>query len=129
MLKKIITYTNYDGEKKTKEAYFNLNKIEVVKMNVEASGGMKKLLEKIVAEDDIQKMWNYFEKVVDMSYGEKSLDGDRFIKDAELTKAFKETEAYVELMMELLGDAKKAAEFMNAVLPQVDNVPSENANA
>lgn len=119
MIKKTITYTDYDGNQRKKEAYFNLSKVEVVEMEMTLPGGMKSYFEKIIAEKDSKRMWDIFTDVIRKSYGEKSIDGDRFIKSPELAEAFMQTEAYSELMIELLTNAEVAADFMNGIISSV----------
>lgn len=118
MLKKTIKYTDYNGEERTEDFYFNLTKAELTELELRQSGGLKALLEKIIAERDQDKLVTLFKKIILMAYGEKSLDGRRFIKSEELTKAFTETEAYSELFMELVTDSKAAANFVNGIIPE-----------
>ena len=61
--------------------------------------------------------------ILKASYGVKSDDGKRLIKrNGELFEEFKETEAYNILYMELLGnEGKNAAEFIQKIIPDVDN--------
>lgn len=118
MLKKNIKYVDYDGNERTEDFYFNLNKAEVIELQLGTVGGLTKTLEKIVQEKDISRIIEYFKTIILKAYGEKSADGRRFIKSQELRDAFEQTEAYSELFMELARDAKMAAEFINAVLPK-----------
>lgn len=120
MLKKTITYTDYDGAERTEDFYFNLSRAEVVEMEaMDGDGGaMSSLLSKIVQEKDVRKIMENFKKIIEKSYGEKSPDGKRFIKSPEMSKAFMESEAYSELMMELIGNADAAAAFANGILPK-----------
>jgi hypothetical protein len=118
MLKKTITYTDYDGVERTEDFYFNLNKAEILELELRQEGGIEKLVNKIVAERNNQMIVDLFKDIVLTAYGEKSLDGKRFIKSKELSLAFSQTEAYVEIFMELALDAQKAAEFVNAIVPQ-----------
>lgn len=122
MLKKTITYTDYDGNERTEDFYFNLSKAEISEMELSINGGLTKLIEKIVQENDQAKIVEYFKDLILRSYGEKSLDGKRFIKSKELSEAFSQTEAYSELFMELATDADAAAAFVNAITPNVDKV-------
>ena len=71
-----------------------------------------------------------FEQLIKMSYGEKSPDGKRFIKSEELTEAFCQTEAYTELLLELMGDdsATAVAEFIKGVMP-LDGIPDSEIDA
>ena len=127
MLKKTITYTDYDGNQRTEDLYFNLSRAEVVEMEMSTTGGMQKLLERIVAEQDSRKITEIFKELILKAYGEKSPDGKRFIKSRELSEAFSQTEAYTELFMELFSDAEKAAAFFTGILPPVP--PEELAKA
>lgn len=117
MLKKTITYTDYNGNERTENFYFGLNKAEIMDLELGVTGGMRQLLQLIISKQDIPKIIDTFKKLIRMSYGEKSPDGRRFIKSQELTDAFVQTEAYSELYMEMLGDADKAADFINGIMP------------
>lgn len=118
MLKKNIKYVDYDGNERTEDFYFNLNKAEVIELQLGTVGGLTKTLEKIVQEKDASRIIEYFKTLILKAYGEKSADGRRFIKSQELRDAFEQTEAYSELFIELASDAKMAAEFINGVLPK-----------
>lgn len=118
MLKKNIKYVDYDGNDRAEDFYFNLNKAEVIELQLGTVGGLTKTLEKIVQEKDTSRIIEYFKTIILRAYGEKSADGRRFIKSQELRDAFEQTEAYSELFMELASDAKMAAEFINGVLPK-----------
>lgn len=120
MLKKTITYTDYDGNERTEDFYFNLNKAELLEMELGIKGGMQNFLQKIIDTKDVPELAALFKKIILMSYGEKDADGRKFIKSKELTDAFTQTEAYSELYMELCTDSDKAAAFMNAIIPKMD---------
>ena len=124
MIKKTITYTDYDGNRRTEDFYFNLSKAEIAEMELSQNGGYTKFAEKLIAEQDTKRVVELFKELVLNSYGEKSLDGKRFVKNQELRDAFAQTEAYVELFMELVGDAKAAADFVNGIIPQSAAAPA-----
>lgn len=130
MIKKTIKYTDYNGVERTEDYYFNLNKAEVVEMEVSVEGGYSNLINRITKSDDIREIVNVLKTIILKSYGKKSIDGKRFIKVDDngkpLYRQFEDTEAFVELYMELAGDANKAAEFVNAVIPDVPTKPVEN---
>lgn len=115
MIKKTITYKTYDGEEVTNDFYFNLNKAELLEWECSYSGGLSKTIEKMSAERDSTKLVPVVKDLVLKAYGEKSLDGKRFIKTPEITAAFTQTEAYAELFMELATNADAAAEFIEGV--------------
>lgn len=128
MFKTTRTYTDFDGKERTEDFYFNLTKAEVFKMDVMAEGGMVRSLQKIIDEQDGKKLYERFEEFVDMSYGEKSLDGRRFQKSPEILEKFKQTEAYSDLIVELATNSEFAAAFINGILP-TDNQAGANTPA
>lgn len=117
MLKKTITYEDYDGNKRTEDFYFNLSKAEIMEMEMGVSGGMTQMLNRIVAAQDGERIIKTFKEIILKAYGEKSSDGKRFIKSEELSTAFSQTEAYSQLFMELATDADAAAKFVNGIIP------------
>lgn len=117
MLKKTITYIDYDENERTEDFYFNLSKAELMEMEMSEQGGLQKFIHKIVAEQDHKRIVEMFKDLVLRSYGEKSMDGKRFIKSKEMRSAFEQTEAYSELFMELATDADAAAAFVRGITP------------
>lgn len=121
MLKKTVTYVDYNGNERTEDFYFNLSKAEVTEMELSVNGGLTKMLEDIVASNDNQQIIKAFKDIVLKAYGEKSPDGRRFIKSPEITEAFTQTEAFSEIFMELALNEKAAADFVNGIIPKSMN--------
>lgn len=117
MLTKKIKAEDFDGNLREETFYFNISKTELTKMELSVNGGLSSLLQKISETQDIVEVKNLLEKFIDLSYGVKSLDGRKLEKTEEALKDFKSTNFYDELFMELISDADKAAEFINAVVP------------
>ena len=120
MLKKEIKYTNFDGMECVETAYFNLNKLEMAKLY--QSEEFKKygyLLEKgkkdEYAELDLSSIIEIIELFIAKSYGKKSDDGKRFIKNEQLLTEFKETDAYIEFIEELLTNPESVNEFITCI--------------
>ena len=122
MLKKTIAYKDYDNNERVEDFYFNLSKAEILEMEYGTTGGMTKIIEQIVATQDTARLMKMFKEIIMRSYGEKSLDGKRFIKSPELAEAFIQTEAYSNLFMELIQDPEKFAQFIKAVIPDIPEV-------
>ena len=120
MLKKTITYTDYDGNERTEAFYFNISKAELTELQYSVKGGLKNILEKAVQEKDGPTIMQLSKEIVLKAYGVKSNDGRRFMKSEEITKEFAETEAYVNLFMELATDEKAAIAFAEGVMPKFD---------
>lgn len=124
MLKKTITYTDYNGVERTEDFYFNLTKAEVMEMEMSTTGGLAEMINRIVAAQDAPAIIKIFKELVLKAYGVKSPDGKRFIKSEQLRDEFEQTEAYSQLFMELATDADAAAKFVNGIVPAVENQTS-----
>ena len=117
MIKKTITYKDYNQVERTEDFYFNLSKAEVMEMEMSTAGGMAETIQKIVDAKDAPAIIRVFKDLVLKSYGVKSDDGRRFIKSKELSDEFSQTEAYSQIFMELATDADEAAKFVNGIIP------------
>ena len=118
MIKKTITYDDYNGVERTENFYFNLTEAEIMEMELGTTGGLSTMMTEIVAAKDTPTIISLFKDLILKSYGEKSPDGKRFIKSPELANGFAQTEAYSQLFMELATETEKAIAFTNGIMPQ-----------
>ena len=93
MLKKTITYTDYNSVERTEDFYFNLTKAELMEMEIGTTGGMADMIKRIVDAKDAPAIIKIFKELVLKAYGEKSADGKRFVKSEEISNGFAQTEA------------------------------------
>ena len=93
MLKKTVTYVDYNGVERTEDFYFNLSKAEVTEMELSVEGGFSKMIEEVVKSNDNVRIVELFKQMVLKAYGEKSADGKRFVKSKEIAEAYSQTEA------------------------------------
>lgn len=130
MLKKTITYKDYNDVERTEDFLFNLTQTELMKWDLKTPGGLAAKLEKITQKFDVPSLTEFLEDLIDKSYGIKSDDGVRFIKDPKLSEMFRQTEAYDQLFTELFSNEKKTADFINGILPKelLDKAKEQNAN-
>ena len=132
MLKKTITYNDYNEVTHTETYFFNLSKAECMEMEMSTSGGLTEMINKIIETQDVPAIIKIFKDLILKAYGVKSPDGKRFIKSEELSTAFAQTEAYSVLFMELATNAEEAAAFVNGIMPSIDKksnpvvVPTNN---
>lgn len=117
MIKKTITFTDYNGTERTEDFYFNLTKAEVMEMEMSVKGGLAEMIQRIIAAQDQPAIIKIFRDLITRAYGVKSPDGRKFMKSAELTDDFVQTEAFSELYMELATNADAAAAFVNGIVP------------
>lgn len=128
MLRKKITYTDYDGVERKEDFDFHINKAELAALNLRYKGGLQAMLEYMVKCDDNNGLINFVEEIILMSYGIKIPGGKQFKKSPEIREEFKQSEAYSVLFMELLGSAEATAEFVKGILPR-DLNPDLNPQA
>lgn len=121
MIKKTITYTDYNGTERTEDHYFNLTEAELMEMEMSTTGGLAEMIQRIVAAQDTPAIIKIFKELVLKAYGQKSPDGRRFIKNDDLREEFSQTEAYSKLFMELATNADAAAKFVNGIMPATNN--------
>ena len=125
MFAKEITYTDFDGEKRTEKFYFNLTQAECIELEALGKGGLEGYIRRIISSDDQVEILNIIKKVILLAYGEKTADGKRFYKNQQMKDAFAASEAYSVLFMELLSDADKASEFMREIAPKIESQDSD----
>ena len=119
MLVKPITYTDYNGVERTETFYFNLSQAELIDMQLGGKDGLySNKLQKMIDNHDAAAIVATIKEFVLKSYGEKTDDGKRFIKNPEISEAFMQTEAYSQLITELLSDDAKSSEFILGIMPQ-----------
>jgi hypothetical protein len=128
LLKKQITYTNPFTEKEVTEThYFHISKADLMEMEVEEHKdrytskdgrdltGMEAKLQRIVDSEDGKAIMREFKDIIRRSYGKK--DGDRFIRNQAIWEEFSSSEAYSQLLFELLTQGDSAAQFIAGVIP------------
>jgi hypothetical protein len=118
MLKKKLTYKDWNGVERTEEFCFHLTEAELMQLELETEGGFKGLLQRIIDASDSAKMIKIFKELIDRSYGVLSDDGKYFRKTPEALRDFQSTQAYSDLYISLLND-EEAAKFIKAVAPVI----------
>lgn len=134
MLKKTLIYKDFDGNDRKEDFYFNLTKAEITEMELSIDGGFGEMLQKIVDSKDGKRIIAIFKDLVIRSYGVKSPDGKRFIKNDEVRDEFVQSQAYSDIFMELATDADAASAFVKGIMPpdlvsQIDENGAPNLKA
>ena len=117
MLKKTITYEDFNGETVSEDFFFHLSKAELVELEMSHDGGLSSAIQRIVETEDNKRIIEEFKNIILTAYGKRSDDGRRFVKNQEFRDEFVSTEAYSELFMELVTDTHAAIEFINGIIP------------
>lgn len=129
MLKKVIKYVDFNGVEREEPFYFNLTKADLLEMEMSKDGGMTEFITRVVQTKDQKSLMNLFKTFILKAYGEKSDDGKYFNKSPEISARFAATNAYSELVMELLENKDDAAaKFINGLAPAgSQNITAEDA--
>lgn len=111
MLVKEITYKDFNDQTRKEKFYFNLTDKELIELELSESGGMTAVVKLLQVEKDPKKIFDIFCRIVDWAYGEKTADG-RFPKSPEILDRFKSTQAYSDLVMDILEDQGNGGKFI-----------------
>jgi hypothetical protein len=118
VLKRNITYEDFDGNQVTDTFYFNLTRTEILDVELGYEGGMEEFITKVIAAEDLKTLIKEFKKIILLSYGERTPDGKRFIKSDRIREEFSQTAAYDALFMELATNDGSAADFVIGIIPR-----------
>ena len=118
MLKKTITYQNFDGKQVTETLYFNLTKAELVEWEMLTNEGLTDYFIRISGSNDKPTLIRAFKELLLKTYGEKSDDGRHFMKSDEIRAKFENSAAYDSFFMEFFTDESAAVAFIRGVMPE-----------
>jgi hypothetical protein len=117
MLKKTITYTDFNGVERTEDCYFNLTEADLIEMETGVTGGLSEMLNGIINAKDQAALIKFFKELILKSYGIKSADGKNHKKSEAISEDFACSAAYPVLFMELATDAEAATAFVKGIIP------------
>lgn len=121
MVKKTLTYNDFEGKEVTKDFYFNISKMEFRELDRKIPGGLQNMIDSIKTERDEDRMLDLMSTLILASYGEKAEDG-RFVKEdawgRKLSSFFKISEAWDVLFMNLLQNEQELNEFLTGIVPK-----------
>lgn len=131
MVRKEISYTDFNGRSQKDIAYFNMNKAELGKLQMRENGTYIDRLQDLVARRKVEEMFNFVYNLILDSYGERDPEGRKFIKSKELRDDFEQSIAFSEFLMELVSNGDKLSDFITSILPpdMVTKEGSVNAQA
>jgi len=121
MIRKTLTYQDYEGKEHTKDFYFSLNQTEFALMNNKMPGGFESYLKRVQEDHNEEKLLEMLVWFIEEGYGIRMGDDD-FIKEDEvgrkLGKRFRCTEACDKLITELLEKENNIGAFLIGMLPE-----------
>lgn len=119
MLKKTVTYTDWNGVTCTDDFYFNLTQVECAELEygLTDSSPLSESIQGLIEAGDMKTVIALVKKLLLTAYGIKSPDGKRFVKNDEVREAFEQHPAFEQIYMELATNSDYAADFVIGVLP------------
>lgn len=118
MLKKPVTYENFDGEEVTEVLYFHISKTELIKLEARyGEAGFRGVLQSLIDTKDGAKLVEILDEIIMLAYGQRSEDGNRFYKTEKVQEEFRASPAYDALFFEIATDDQAATEFIMGILP------------
>lgn len=117
MLKKTITYTDFNGEQQTDVCYFNLNKAELGRLQVRMDGKFLDHLQALMEKKKIESLYDFFYNLILDSYGERDSSGKKFNKSPAIRADFENSIAFAEILMDIIKSPENMAAFTKGILP------------
>lgn len=129
MLEKVITYKDpFTDENVSETFYFNITPAEMLDIEARYNGSIMSAIKRVLEGRNLESIIEIFKYLIAKSYGERMVNSNRFVKSKEATEAFLASDAYSELMFELLDDKDSAKEFFEHVFPDREKVRSRFSN-
>lgn len=118
MIRKEISYVDYNGNNQKDVAYFHLSKAEIGKLQMRQNGTFIDRLQDLVARRKVEALYDFIYNLVLDSYGERDPEGRKFIKSEEMRTDFEQSIAFSEFLMDLLSDSDKLSTFVKDIIPR-----------
>lgn len=120
MITKSVKYEAPNGATVVKDFTFHLNKAEIAELQFREDGStFDDVIIKISQDEtNIRAVLDIIKEIVLASIGRLSDDGARFIKDEKAVNDLIQTDAYSELLFDLISSPETVAEFVKGLLPK-----------
>lgn len=116
MIKKTISYVDFNGTERKDDYYFHLSVPEATRFAARfGEQGWEAGIKKIVESGDLTEVLDLFEDIILTSYGQKSPDGRTFVKNKEMRDNFSNSEAYAQLFEELVMSPDAMTQFAKGI--------------
>lgn len=116
MIKKTISYVDFNGTQRNDDYYFHLSVPEATRFAARfGEQGWEAGIKSIVESGDLTEVLDLFEDIILTSYGQKSPDGRTFVKNKEMRESFSNSEAYAQLFEELIMSPDAMTQFAKGI--------------
>lgn len=119
MLKKDITYEDFDGNEVTETHYFHLAKSELVEFNLVTKGGLEANFNAMLKAGNVEGVLDLFKQIIKRSYGRRDPENpQKFSKTPEILDNFVNSGAFDALYVELMTHDSAGMEFISGIFPK-----------
>lgn len=132
MMKKTVTYTDYNDKSHTETFWFHATKAELMEeldirqelenlqarlMSLNPEGLSQK--DANIPQEEMLKILRLVKRLIDISYGVRSGEaGEKFRKSADILEDFKSSAAYDAVLFAIFTSVETAVEFMTGIFPK-----------
>lgn len=121
MLKRQVTFTDFDGNQRVQPLYFNLTKFEWLELEQSVPDGFSVMLQAALETEDTNTTVNLLKKLILTAYGERTAEG-AFVKTDDKAIQFSKSEQFSALFWELVNDPAASEQFFTGLIP-ADQLP------
>lgn len=136
MFKHTVEYVDFNGNQRKEDLYFHLSLPEVTRLQTEIGRDIQEHVKELHANQNLNELLAFIERILLNSYGQKTSDGKAFHKSRELRDAFEYSQAYAEIFEQMMTNPELARKFgetvaangktkKNQVQPKVVDVPQQ----
>lgn len=116
MIKKTISYTDFDDVKRTEDFWFHLGKAGIVEIEAATNGlGLEAWIKQVLRDQNVQAVLDMYKRMIGLAVGKRTPEG-RFVKSREITEDFVNSEAYGELLQEMFQSPNAGSDFLRSLL-------------
>ena len=126
MIKKTITYTDFNDDTVTEDFYFHIKKSTLVE-NLDLKDTLQKLQDQLTAEDrtvenlteeEVMQLLGLVKRLMQLAYGIRSEDGKQHRQSEEIWNDFKDSAAYDAILFQMFQEKGQALAFLSGIMPK-----------
>ena len=118
MISKTVKFVDYNGVEKIGTYWFNMSRADLIDLEMTSEDGWFDRLKELTKEHRVKEAYKMIEQFVKDAYGVKTPDGG-FDKDPKYLKAFRDSEAYSELIWGFVQNPDEFADCVNGIVASV----------
>lgn len=126
MIKKTITYTDFNDDAVTEDFYFHIKKSTLVE-NLDLKDTLQKLQDQLTAEnrtaenlteEEVMALLGLVKRLMQLAYGIRSEDGKQHRQSEEIWNDFKDSAAYDAILFQMFQEKGEALAFLSGIMPK-----------